>query len=177
MCAFESKKPLPKHTDVEWLKGIQAAMPQAIICIESRPLTECRTISSAVIPDAAFETTTVIVNVSLQRLITLRVAKIVPEMEITEERPRLPQLVVNGETMYQFNNRTEAHLVLTTPDGDMHLNFPWAPELFDILEKTKRWIIWSLADEDAGAETYYWGYGEFGSSEAFDKYIAERLGL
>ena len=160
--------------DTEWLLGIQSLLPNAIICLESRPLSECKTISAAVFTDLSCQTTTVFVNVSLKWLESWRIIEIRPEMKVTEERPRLPQLIIHGDTMQQFNNVTEAHILLVAGDNKAtYINFPWNPQQFGILQQTTRWIFWSLADETDQANTYYWGFGDFGSMEAFDDYVAQ----
>ena len=172
-----SSRPVPPEPeDLEWLKGIQALHPDAYICYEARPWGECETISAAVLSDPDHETTTIIVNVSMQWLSSLRVGCVVPIMETGKETLRIPQLVVYRENIFQFNQATEASLILAVEKtGGPFINFPWEPSYFHLLEATKRWIIWSLADENAKAEAYYWGFGEFGDTEKFEKYISERI--
>jgi hypothetical protein len=162
--------------DNTWLKGVQLLNPDAILCMESRPLSECKTISAAVLADPASQTTTVIMNESLAALANWQISDIRPQMNITEERPRLPQLVVHGDTMNQFNTVTEAHIMLVASDKKATtIRFPWNPDQFSILQQTRRWIFWSLPDETAKCKTYYWGYGDFDSAEAFEAYVDQRL--
>lgn len=159
--------------DIAWLKGVQSLNSDAVLCIESRHPWECKTLSAAVILDPSSDTTTVIVNVTLEGLKSWPVSAISTQMHVTEERPRLPQLIVHGTEMNQFNTVAEAHLQLVSSDnGAKFIRFPWNPDQFDILQRTRRWIFWSLPDETAKLKTYYWGYGDFGSTDAFDEYVA-----
>ncbi len=162
--------------DNEWLQGVQSLNSEAVLCIESRHPWECKTLSAAVILDPSSGTTTVIVNVTLEGLKSWPVSAILAQMHVTEERPRLPQLVVHGNEMNQFNNVTEAHIQLVSPDnGAKFIRIPWNPDQFGILQRTRRWIFWSLPDETAKLKTYYWGYGDFGSTEAFDEYVSRHI--
>jgi hypothetical protein len=171
---FFSRNKLETTNDSEWLKGLQIIIPDAILCLESRPLGECKTISAAVRVDSKTLTTSVFVNVSLQWLKNLVVAEVVPELNITEERPRLPQLIISGESMEQFNTICEAKVFLISPDKKAtYICFPWPPERMEQLKATKRWLFWSLSDEKAGKGTYYFGYGSFESVEAFDRYVQD----
>ncbi len=139
-------------------------------------MTECKTISAAVVPDTASKTTTIFLNVSLGWLDSWAISEIRPQMKVIEERPRLPQLVINGDTIDQFNNVTEAHILLITNDNKAtYINFPWNPNQFDILLKTERWIFWSLRDELENADSFYWGYGSFDSADAFEDYISQHF--
>jgi len=161
----------------QWLKCIQAMLPEAFLCLESRPLSECKTLSAAVFSDPPFETTTVFVNVSLAWLASWQnLSEIRPQGRTTEERPLRQQIVVHNDTIYEFNNVTEVDILLVRPDHKAtFIRFPWSPIHFDLLQKTRRWIFWSLADETDRKSPFYWGYGNFASSEAFEDYVSQRI--
>jgi hypothetical protein len=166
----------PIPSDADWLKALQTECPKAILCLESRPLSECKTISAAVLPDSEYATTTVFVKVSLEWLASWPISEIRPQMNITAVRPRIPQLVIEGDTIQQFNTISEVQILLITKqDTATYISFPWNPDQFHILKETKRWIFWSLSDELKKASTHYWGYGDFGSLEGLDDYIAKRI--
>lgn len=173
---FKRNKPQPKSaTDLDWLKGIHILFPQAFVCFEARPLGSCKTISAVVLPDLENETTTIFVNFSMQWLPKMGIGKVMPEMKYGEETLSIPQLVIYRENMYQFNQASEAHLILAAEHSGTYIAYPWEKTYFHILQETKRWIFWSLADEEAKEEVFYWGLGKFEDAETFDRYIAEKI--
>ncbi len=167
--------PKEPGADIMWIKGIHLMHPDAFVCFEGRPVGTCKTISAVVLPDPENETTTVIVNVSLQWLPGMMIGRITPEMQFGTENLNPPQLFVHEKNMYQFNQASEARLILVGKDKATYIAFPWEKTYFHILQNTSRWIFWSLTDEDAKKDAYYWGVGQFGDAEKFDKYIADRV--
>ncbi len=157
--------------DSAWLKGFQEIMPNAILCFEARPRSECKTVSAAVVIDKESHTTTVFVNFSLAWLEDRELVGIVPEMNVTEERPRLPQLIIEGTSIEQYNTVSEVRLILVESEFSAnYISIPWSVDRLDMLTSTKRWVFWSLADQKADKDPFYFGYGQFESAEAFHTY-------
>ena len=168
---FFAKKAPRQTNDAAWLKRMQEIIPDAILCMESRTLDECKTISAAVRLDTKTQTTSVFVNVSLAWLTDLRVGGVVPELNMTEERPRLPQLIISGDSMEQLNTVCEARILLVLPENKAtYICFPWTPDRMEPLKATRRWLFWSLADQRADRDPFYFGFGGFESADDFHQY-------
>jgi hypothetical protein len=102
----------------------------------------------------------------------LQVGNIFPRPIYTEAVPRIPLVVMHGETMYELRNESAVQIVLqTSPTSGTHVSFPWVMDHMNTLEQVEKWVFWSFLNENQGGGSHYFGFGHFRNGDDFDRYI------
>ena len=177
---WSSPQEMNNHKEFILFHKLLQLNPELYVCLESRTLESSKSVSAAILSHLDTATNILILNVDLSWLAKLKMSKINPIIGASSEQLVSPNLIIKaGKEIDELHYATAAQILLTDVKGvTTHITFPWTREDYWMLSQAQRWIFVSMENLlDDSKETFHWGYGDFDSLEAYNKFLYGNLNL